>query len=86
MYTLRIVMENHTENIFLGKSYAVVTDADNPKHFKELAESKGYNTEYVYAEVHSDATQESIALSKSYKCYIMTESGKTFSNISYGPK
>jgi len=75
-------MPHHTENTLLGNTYATVLNYENKEHFDELVKAKGYNPETVFGIVHSDQTNEQIALLKEYRYYIML-GGKTVSNLSF---
>lgn len=83
MFTLRIVQPRHTENIFLGRSYALITEKDNPQTYKEIIDAGTYASNNIFAFLHSDTENEEHALLKEYIYYIVGSNGKTFQKISF---
>lgn len=95
MFALRKIIENQQNNYSLGIEYTVVERFVEPEKFSEVfLKSFGYShvsdldpmsdnyTKNCYAFI---LTQEfdAIPLYLNQKNYIMTESGKTFSNLTY---
>jgi hypothetical protein len=94
MYTLRRISQEGVEiNSKLGDSYVVVDREKNPKQFE-----RDYNLLYgketvlielsdikkqVYALVSNDGGSKIFELTTDSFYYIMTESGKTFSNLTF---
>lgn len=93
MYTLRKITESGTEfNQFLGKNYNLVLSEKSPQQFKEIhkdffkadfKENNPVENVLCYGFIHSQNCQETYALFKNEKNYVMTESGKTFANICF---
>ncbi|WP_102980126.1 hypothetical protein [Chryseobacterium scophthalmum] len=95
MYTLRTVTsENRQNNQEIGKIYDYVdkdscyTDfcelfhtAFERKHIADLDDTANHYTKNCFGFVRT--TEEIIPLYKDHSYYIMTESGKTFSNLTY---
>jgi len=87
MYTLRKVIEGQEEcNFNLGNYYSLIEESKFPKHFEQTFEMvfnncPPYTDDKCYAFVTSEKGKvEPLWLSQ--KNYIMTENGKTFSNLS----
>lgn len=94
MYTLRKIGVSGIEfNKFLGKDYSLTMFEKSPEHFWLIHDSFFQLTERValkegqtpdcYGFVHNEMNQEIMPLFKSERCYIVSESGKTFDNICY---
>lgn len=83
MFILRKITQNGLEwNLCLGESYSVITEERNPVQFKETVGAVDYSEPEVYGFVFNDDNGQPIPLYRKQKNYIMTDSGKTFSNIS----
>lgn len=84
MFILRKISGQGVEiNITLGQSYTFIGKIENPQEFnRTLSEIfKQSNEEITYAFV-SNEDGKMIPLYSTQKNYIMTESGKTFKNVS----
>lgn len=95
MFSLRKIIENSQTNYVLGIQYQVIERESDYEKFREIF-SKSFNYEHAadLDEKSDDYTKncyafivtndfEPIPLYKNQKNYIMTESGKTFSNLTY---
>lgn len=87
MYTLRKIIEGQEEcNFNLGNSYALVEKSKNPERFRKdfeiFFEGKIPHTDDECYAFISGENGRWEPLWKSQFNYIMTESGKTFSNLS----
>lgn len=87
MYTLRkITGEGLQINFWLGNSYTLVTEENNPKRFKEnyemLHKDKPNSDSETYGFVIGEDLKSHPLFKKQFN-YIMTESGRTFSNLSF---
>lgn len=83
MFILRSITKRGNEsNITLGSKYSLITEADNNEDFKaiqSLTAGQSTNSEvYAYLE---DENGSKIPLYKGQRNYIMTENGRTFSNL-----
>lgn len=85
MYTLRKLVEDVQHNQFLGSQYQVIDKETNPEQFHKASEIIfGEKVDdNCYAIIIYDYGSEFIPLYKCQSNYIMTESGKTFSNLTY---
>jgi len=92
MYTLRKVPSSGVQiNIVLGGNYAVVTRESNEKEFVRMYEamhgcnenSSVTDDEDVYAILSSEGGKQFYALYKNQENYVMSEGGKTFSNLTF---
>lgn len=84
MFILRKITGQGVEmNITLGQSYTYIGKIENPQEFdRTLTEIfKRINEDIIYAFV-SNESGEAIPLYSTQRNYIMTESGKTFKNVS----
>lgn len=95
MYTLRRITENNTQiNLSIGDSYCYVDREHNyedfqkdfnnyfqKNHVADLDDTADRDTQLVYGFISYQGNI--IPLYKNQMNYIMTESGKTFSNLSY---
>jgi len=95
MYTLRMVDSNQKQtNQLIGNIYSLIDRNSNynefsgnfrmlfgKSHVADLDENSDEHTKNVYAIL--DFMGDMIPLYKDTAYYIMTESGKTFSNLSY---
>lgn len=95
MYTLRKVTESNTQiNLAIGDSYTYVNREQNYEDFKkdfynyfqknhiaDLDETADKHTKEVFAFISFQGQIYPLYKNDSY--YIMTENGKTFSNLSY---
>lgn len=96
MYTLRTIKDNIQTNECLGKDYKVIERHSNYEEFQKVylrfhdknhvadldTESDNFSKENYIFIIHNKGS-EIIPLYKDRKNYIMTENGKTFSNLSY---
>jgi len=95
MFALRKIIENSQTNYALGIQYQVIDREKEYDNFKEVfKKSFGYNhvadldptadnyTKNCYAFIMTNDF-EPIPLYFNQKNYIMTETGKTFSNLTY---
>jgi len=95
MFSLRKIIENSQTNYALGIQYQVIERENDYEKFREVF-SKSFNYEHAadLDEESDDYTKscyafivtndfEPIPLYKNQKNYIMTESGKTFSNLTF---
>lgn len=96
MYTLRKIVEDVQHNQNLGNNYQVVERETNydefckafkvafqTDHVADLDDSSTEFTKNCYAIIFAHGGSETIPLYKNQFNYIMTESGKTFSNLTY---
>lgn len=85
MYTLRKVVDNVQSNQNLGIQYQVIEKETNKKEFKKAKEFFFGEEEEnsCYAIIVCNGGSELIPLYKNQSNYIMTESGKTFSNLTF---
>lgn len=96
MYTLRTIVKNVQLNKSLGEDYAVIERETNYEEFAKTFKTC-FQTEHVadddkestrftqncYAFIVHNEGSAIIPLYKNQSVYVMTESGKTFSNLSY---
>lgn len=96
MYTLRTILDNIQTNNCLGKNYQVIERYTNYEEFQKTylqfhkkthvadmdSESNNYSKQ-TYAFVISNNGSEIHPLYIGNKNYIMTENGKTFSNLTF---
>ena len=85
MYTLRKITGEHVQiNISLGKSYNYVGKLESPKEFERTLEEifKRLNEDIIYAFISDEDGRNVYPLYSTQKNYIMSESGKTFANVS----
>jgi len=97
MYTLRTIRDDGTEqNFYLGKFYSLLLKERMPeKEWVNLCEThfgEAYNENVDKKEINTYNTCKAIVESEDgtrhhilyyHRNYIMTEGGKTFSNLSY---
>lgn len=88
MYTLRKIYKDGVEtNIFLGRSYNVIKSLDSPEEFKKAYETcyncKSCEDTETYAFITNENGEVIYPLFKNQLNFVMTESGKTFSNLTY---
>ena len=96
MYTLRKVIDNIQSNQSLGSQYQVIDIETNyeefckaykllfrENHVADLEETSSNFSKNCYAIILTKEGSELIPLYKKQYNYIMTESGKTFSNLTY---
>lgn len=96
MYTLRRIKDNIQTNEFLGKDYQVIERHSNYEEFEkaylsfhgknhvaDLDTERDLFSKQTYIFIIHNKGSEITPLYKDSKNYIMTESGKTFSNLSY---
>ena len=93
MYTLRKVIDNIQSNQELGSNYQVVDRETNYQEFCKAFEAlfKEKHTDYednqfsknCYIILTYNDGSSLVPLYKNQSNYIMTESGKTFSNLTY---
>jgi len=94
MYTHRTITDNIQFNVCLGNHYNVIERHANYKefcqsyktvfekeHVADYDEKSTQNSKEIYAFIHSE--KGVFALFKKDKNFIMTESGKTFSNLTF---
>ena len=95
MFALRKIIENNQTNYALGIQYSIIHRFEEPELFQEtFLKVFGYNhvadldptsdnyTKNCYAFIMTNDF-EPIPLYFNQKNYIMTENGKTFSNLTY---
>lgn len=86
MFILRIYTkaEKVETNQVLGPIYSIIRKEENPTEFELILTNqfKRLNEDVIYAFVSYDSGREMRPLYKGQSAYIMTESGKTFSNVS----
>lgn len=90
MYTLRKILTSEVEfNYLLGKAYSVVLREKSEEQFMSLY-SDFFKTSLVegkedncYGFVSGEENSILIPLFKDQRSYIMTDSGKTLSNLTY---
>jgi len=96
MYTLRTVKDNIQTNECLGKDYQVIERDSNYNEFQKAylnfhnkqhvadldAESDNFSQQ-TYAFIIHNRGSEIIPLYKDRKNYIVSENGKTFSNLTF---
>ena len=86
MFILRTVLQDKTEaNSALGKTYKLTKKGEG-SNFDALMPFTEVNDQYkdeVFAIVSSEEGNQHIPLFDRNQYYIMTESGKTFANLSY---
>jgi hypothetical protein len=85
MFVLRRIAEGELEiNTCLGIEYVLVMKEKNRENFGELTKLwKEEDLKDVYGLVCFDNTDSIMPLYKNSTYYIMTNSGRTFANISY---
>jgi hypothetical protein len=94
MYTLRTFTDTSEVNINLGDYYEIVRREEAPasfavlfedhfekKHVADLDPTSSEETRLCYAIIQTQ--RDTVPLYKGQKNYIVTETGKTFSNLSY---
>lgn len=81
MFTLRKITQTGVEmNFNLGDSYTLVTKENSPEEFeKGLKEHPFYEDIYAFVSWNN----EILPLYKNQKNYIVSESGKTYDNLTY---
>jgi hypothetical protein len=86
MLILRTILETKEENNQeLGSNYRIVKKNDSEDKFNDMLAFVNVNSEYekeVYAVVSASDSSVHIPLFNRNKYYIMTDSGKTFANLS----
>ena len=95
MYTLRTITETSEVNNWLGYQYEIITREESYEAFKPLFDdyfdephvadldpTANEGTKRCYAFILNEK-EEPIPVYKGQKNYIVTENGKTFSNITY---
>ena len=95
MYTLRTITQDNTQiNHYLGNDYLFIGRFESPERFKELYEEEFKEPFLADSDEKSTSRSKSIfgfviengnliPILKGESNYIMTENGKTFSNLSY---
>lgn len=96
MYTLRKVIDNVQHNQSIGENYQVIERDSNYNEFRKAYHTLFKSEHVADKDTNSDnftkecyiilivkSGTEMIPLYKNQKNYIMTESGKTFCNLSY---
>lgn len=96
MYTLRKISDNIQSNIEVGTNYSVINSETNyeefsktfeacfnEKHVADLDEKSDEITKNCYAFVVGSGGTIILPLYRKQENYIMTESGKTFSNLTH---
>lgn len=86
MYTLRTVFKDGTEgNTSLGNHYNFISKLNAPQNYSETSENvfKGQEPEKCYAFIVTEGGKEILPLYKGHYYFIMTDSGKTFSNLTF---
>ena len=78
----RITSENVERNTVLGESYLLINAERNQKDFNESLKIMKCNKEDVYGFISHDEGSKLIPLYKKSTYFVMTESGKTFANVS----
>lgn len=80
---LRQISQGRESNIYIGHQYSFISRERNPEEFMKFANiiDPGNDDPECYGFVVRP--DEIIPLYKKQQAYIMTESGKTFDNISY---
>lgn len=84
MYTLRRISSEGVEmNFSLGEQYVVVHQQTSPKEFQRDFEQfkNTYPDGEIYCFVWSEGGKEQYPLFVNQKAFIMTETGRTFSNL-----
>lgn len=86
MFILRVytAKEKVESNTILGKSYNLVRKTENPIEFERILNDlfSRLNEDVIYAFIIYDQGAEFRPLYKDQHNYVMTDSGKTFSNVS----
>lgn len=84
MFILRRFTEEKMEiNTFLGEEYVLILKEKNEKEFKDQTETWSENDlKGVYGLILFDCSESIMPLYSLSTYYVMTEEGKTFSNIS----
>ena len=85
MFILRRISGRGVQmNLNLGSSYTYVGKLENPEEFERTLKEvfDNLNEEIIYAFVSDEDGRHIHPLYKGQKAYIMTESGKTFDNVS----
>lgn len=81
MFTLRKITQTGVEmNFNLGDSYTLVTKENSPEEFE-----KGLKEHLFYGDIYAFVSwnNEILPLYKNQKNYIVSESGKTYDNLTY---
>jgi hypothetical protein len=85
MFILRRISGRGVQmNLNLGSSYTYIGKNENPEEFERTLKEvfDNLNEEIIYAFVSDEDGKHIYPLYKGQKAYIMTESGKTFDNVS----
>lgn len=69
-------------NFALGNSYSLVKKENSPSEFQKIFETHGFDEQKTYAFVQGEG-QNFYGLFVDQENYIMTESGKTFANLTF---
>jgi len=96
MYTLRTVKDNIQNNECLGKDYQVIerdsnynefqkgySNFHNKQHVADLDTESDNFSQQTYAFIIFNKGSEIVPLYKDRKNYIVSENGKTFSNLTF---
>lgn len=87
MFILRQIVKNGlTSNQCLGRRYLVTHKAYQPEQFEALLKVTDHHpdSEKIFAILtYGDEKQDSYPLYTGFSYYIMTESGKTFDNLTF---
>lgn len=86
MYTLRKITGDNIEmNMNLGNSYTVIQKQINLNEFEHTSQKvyDGEAPDFIYAYVVNEDGSKINPLSKKQKCFIMTDRGRTFDNLTF---
>lgn len=87
MFILRTIDgSGHEHNQSLGESYNITFKEQHPDYFNKDADFKSWDELYpgeLYGIIVCFGGSKSIPLWKKQQNYVMTETGKTFANISF---
>ena len=82
MFVLRKITGSGVElNIAMGDGYTLITKEANPVEFNEMKDAT--EDDCIYAYIVCGGGSQVLPLSNKQKAFVMTESGKTFANITY---
>jgi len=79
----RLTSQNAESNTSLGASYVLVLADRNPEDYEKSLKILKCDREDVYGFISHSEGMKLIPLYKKSHYFVMTESGKTFANITY---
>ena len=80
MFVLRKISGSGVQmNITMGNGYTLITKETNEVEFEKMKDPT--ERDCIYAYIVCDGGSQVLPLSDKQKAFVMTESGKTFSNV-----